>query len=215
MRRSRLLIATAVVGCAVVLNACGGTAEKKIASKLGEHSVAPKVTPPAATLISEREITALPQSSPRRALLSMWSDLQWQSWTDALSYYQVGLVKQVGVTEFLQAWKFNAATYRTAKPKIEGETIQDGHITIRYLLSGSQVESTPSSITWEKANGQWIIYYDSSLDTTLRTWAQAEAQQAINNPHARTLSSRAITAGVHAGEIQDQYLASQLTKNGR
>jgi hypothetical protein len=213
MRRSQLVIAAAVVGCAVGLNACGGTAEKKIASKLGEHGIAPKVAPPAATLISEHEIAALPQSSPRRALLSLWSSLQWEAWPDALSYYQAGLIKQVGVVALLQAWKFNAATYRTTKPKIEGETTQDGRITIHYLLSGSQIASTPSSIVWERVNSRWIVYYDSSLDNTLRGWAQAEAQQAIN-PKTTTLSPRAIAAGVHAGEIQGRYQKSQLDKNG-
>lgn len=213
MRRSRLVIAAAVVGCAVVLNACGSTAEKKIASQLGEHSIAPKVAPPAATLISEREIAALPQSSPRRALLSLWSSLQWEAWPDALSYYQAGLIKQIGVVNLLQAWKFNAATYRTTKPKIEGETTRGGHVTIRYLPSGSQIASTPSSIAWERVNSRWIVYYDSGLDNTLRGSAQVAAQQAIN-PRTTTLSPRALAAGARAGEIQGRYQRSQLTKNG-
>lgn len=213
MRRSLLVTAAAVVGC-VVLNACGGTAGKTIASGLGEHSIAPKVAPPAATLISGREIAALPPSSARRALFSLWSSLQWQAWPDALSFYGAGLIKQIGVVDLLQAWKFNAPMYRTAKPHVEAETTHDRRVTIHYVLSGSKIASTPSASTWEKVNGKWIVYYDSSLDNVLRTWAQAEAQQAIN-PNTTKLSHSAIAAGVRAGEIQDRYLAAQLDKNGR
>jgi hypothetical protein len=214
MRRLRLVITAAVVGCAVVLNACGGTAGKTIATRLGEHSIAPKVAPPAAMLISGREIAALPPSSARRALFSLWSSLQWQAWPDALSYYKAGLIKQIGVVDLLQAWKLNAATYRTEKPHVEAEATQNGRVTIRYILSGSQTASVPSSITWEKVNGKWIVYYDSSLNNVLRTWAQTEAQQAIS-PDTTKLSRRAIAAGIRAGEIQDRYMAIRLAKNGR
>jgi hypothetical protein len=208
------VIAAATVGCAAVLNACGGTARKTVAGRLGEHSIAAGVAPPPTTLISGREIAALPRSSPRRALLSLWSSLQWQVWPEALSYYKTALVKQIGVTNLLQAWKLHASTYRVTKPRVEGETVQGGRVTIRYVLSGSNTVPTPSSITWEKASGKWTVYYDSSLDTVLRVWAQTEAQQALG-ASANKLSSRAITAGVHAGEIQDHYLATHLAGEGR
>jgi hypothetical protein len=213
MRGSRLLTMAAIVGCVMILNACGSAAEKKTASQLGGHSIAPKVAPLAAALIGQREIAALPPSSPRRALLSLWSSLQWQAWTSALSYYQAGLIEQVGTPDLLQAWKFNAVMYRTTKPKIEDETTEDGRITIRYVLSGSRTDATPTASTWEKVSGRWVIYYDSSLDDVLRSWAQAEAQRAIN-PNTTALSPSAVTAGVHASEIQGRYLASHLTKNG-
>jgi hypothetical protein len=214
VRRSPLVITAAIVGCAVILNACGGTAGKTIAGQLGEHSIAPKVAPPAATLINGREIAALPRSSSRRALFSLWSSLQWQAWPDALSYYKVGLIKQIGAVNLMQAWKFNASMYRTTKPHVEAATTRNGRVTIHYVLSGSKITPTPSAITWEKVNGKWIVYYDSSLDNVLRTWAQAEVQQAIN-PNTTKLSRSALTAGVRASKIQDRYLAAQLDKNGR
>jgi hypothetical protein len=213
VRRSPLVIAAVIVGCAAVLNACGSTAQKKIASRLGEHSIAPNVTPPAATLVSAREIAALPPSSPRRALFSLWSSLQWQAWPDALSYYNAGLVKQIGTVNLVQAWKFNAATYRAAKPHVEAEAVHGRRVTIRYVLSGSNAAPIPSAITWEKINGRWTVYYDSGLDNALRAWAQAEAQQAIG-PSTTKLSRRAIAAGRRAGEMQDRYLATQFAGHG-
>lgn len=214
MRRSSLAIAVATLGCIALLAACGSTAGKKIASRLGEHSIATHVAPPAAALITGREIAALPQSSAQRALFSLWSNLQWESWPDALSYYQPGLIRQIGAVQLLQAWKFNAAMYRTSKPHIESVTPDAGQVTIRYLLSKSNAAPVPSTITWERVNGKWTVYYDSSLDSALRAWAQAEAQQKIS-PGTTKLSPRAVAAGIRAGEIQDRYLAGRVTGNGR
>jgi hypothetical protein len=214
MRQPRLLTAFATAGCAIVIVACGGTANKNVASQLSEHSIAPRVAPPVATVVTGREIAAAPSGSPQRAFLSMWSALQWQSWADAISNYQAGLITQIGQVKLVQALEFNAALYRTTKPKLEGETTNAGHVTIRYLISPPQTEPVRSSITWERQHGRWIIYYDPALDSALRSWAQVQTQQAID-PSAATPSARAVVAGIHASEAQGRYLTSQLTRTGR
>lgn len=215
MRSPHLLTAATIAGCALALTACGGTT--RVASQLHGSSIAPKVTPPSASLITEKEINVLPTSSPRRSFFSMWSDLQWQSWPEALSYYHTGLILRIGEVKLLQVLKFEASLYRTTKPRVEEESTQGPRVTIRYIPSAAKSDSSsaavylPTSVTWEKVNGQWIIYYDSGLNSALRAWAQAEAQQTID-PTALTPSPRAVVAGIHAGELQDQYLASAVSK---
>lgn len=194
--------------CVVILAGCGGSASK-IASQLGTRSITPRVSPPPTSLMSGREISAAPADSARRAFLAMWSALQWQSWLDAISNYQAGLVRQIGQEKLVQAFEFNATLYRATKPKVEGETSNGSRVTVRYVITPPQSEPVPSSITWERVEGRWMIYYDPALDSALRLWAQEQTQQTID-PGAATPSPKAIEAGVHASELQERYLAGQI-----
>ena len=207
MPRPTLLIPASTMTCVLVLAACSGTAAKHVSQQLSQHSIAPHVEPLPASLVTTREIASAPLGSPRRAFLSMWSDLQWQSFMDATSYYPVPLIDYIGATNILQAFEFNAAFYRTNKPHLEGEMTNGAQVIVRYVLTGLNAQIVPTSITWIKVDGRWMVYYDPELDSALASWAQSETQQAID-PAATTPSPRAVAAGSRLAGAQGRYLAS-------
>lgn len=210
MRPLRPLSALAVTSCVTILAACGGSASK-VGEQLAKHSISPKVSPVPAAVVSNAEIAATPVSSPQRAFLNMWSELQWQSWTEAIAHYQPGLVRAIGAARMLQALAFEASLYRTSKPVLHGQTRRHGLVTIRYTLAGAKALVVPSSITWQREAGHWVVYYDPSLDNILRSWAQA--QQTSSAPGA-SASAQVLAAGVKATELQSRYLSRRLGRDG-
>jgi hypothetical protein len=208
MRSHKGLIVLMIAGSAIAIGACGGNTSRT-AEQLGSHSIATGVAPPTADLITTREVNVTYPSSASRAFLSMWSSLQWQDWTDAISYYSPGLRQYIGSASLIQALEFNAVRFRTAKPKIESTAYTNGHTTLRYRLQGAQAGNYPSSITWGKSGGQWTIYYDPSLDSMMTGWAQAQTQQ-TSTPLSATTTARALAAGIHAGRLQSEYLSRHL-----
>jgi len=207
MQPPRLLIAAPMMTCALVLAACGSTAAKHVNQELGQHSIAPHVEPLPSSLVSTHDIASAPLGSPRRAFLSMWSDLQWQSLTSAMSYYPEPLRDYIGSASILQAFEFNAAFYRANKPQVEGEITNGSQVIVRYALTNTNAQLTPTSITWIKVDGRWMVYYDPELNSALASWAQTETQQVIN-PTASTPSPRAVAAGIRLAGAQSRYLAS-------
>lgn len=207
MQPRRHLIGAPIMMCALVLAACSGTAATHASQQLGQRSIASHVAPPSSSLVSTRDIASAPLASPRRAFLSLWSDLQWQALTSAISYYPTPLRDYIGSVTILQAFEFNAPFYRTSKPKIESETTNGAQVAVRYTLTGVNAPLVPTSITWTKVGGRWMVYYDPELDSALASWAQSETQQAIN-PAASTPSPQAVAAGIRLGGAQIRYLAS-------
>jgi hypothetical protein len=196
----------AAMASALALGGCGSAAGKRVTQQLAQHSIAPAVRGLPSATITNSEIQAAPSGSPSRAFLSMWSDLQWQSWPGALSYFPVGMIDYIGGADVLQAFEFNAALYRTSKPKIEEQSTTAGRATIRYVLMG-KTPAVPMSIVWTKVEGRWMVYYDAELNGVLASWAQVQTQQALD-PTATTPSAQALAAGARLEGAQSRYLAS-------
>jgi hypothetical protein len=208
----RLRRGCAIAALACALTGCGASDGKRVSQELARQSIAPAVQALPSALISTRELAAAPAGSPMRAFLSMWSDLQWQSWPSALSYYQPGLVHYIGTSAMLDAFEFDGALFRTSKPKIDGES-QFGatRVTIRYVLSSATPAASapvPNSITWSQIGGQWEVAYYPELDGILASWAQTQAQQQID-PTAVTPSPGALAAGIRIEGAQSRYFATQ------
>jgi hypothetical protein len=192
---------------AVGLGGCGSSTGKRVSQQLEQRSIAPVVRGLPAALVTGSEIRSAPSGSPDRAFLSMWSDLQWQSWSTVLPYYSTGMVAYIGAAALLQALEFNAALYRTTRPRIEEQPAANGQVTLRYVLTG-KTPPVPMSIVWAKTGGHWTIYYYPELNGVLASWAQVQTQQELD-PTATKPIAKALAAGISLGGAQSRYLASQ------
>jgi hypothetical protein len=103
--------------------------------------------------------------------------------------------------------EFEGSTFRSFKPVLRGETAFDGRITVRYTLSGPQARVAPTSITWQRENGQWVVYYDPTLDAEMRSWSMAQLQEGQSTAK---LSTRMASLALRAAELQSHYIAVQL-----
>jgi hypothetical protein len=172
---------------------------------VGKSSIATRVKPPREMLVHQADIEQAPAGSASRAFLSFWSTLQWQSWPEALTYYSPELRRSIGAPRLLEALKFEAATYRSNKPELQGESTRKGRTAVRFQLVSSAGDTSFSSKTWQRVGGEWTIVYDSNLDQALRNWAQNRTQL-TTDPEAKTSSAAALRAGIEAGEAQSGYV---------
>lgn len=187
---------------AVALIGCGSSSNKPDAVE--GTSIADGVRAPSKTEITGKDLKRFDQAAASRAFMGFWSDLQWQSWIEALDRYSPGLQRVVGDRNIYEALKHQAPFYRSVKPSVESESTRDGLTTIRYSYSQSGDRKLNSTI-WRREGGRWKMVFDGFLDTALESWAQFRVQQ-TTSPRATAPTKQAIKAGVEASELQGRYL---------
>ena len=200
-RRFRLVGSVFLI--VAVFAGCGSN--KSSSRALAERSVIDSAPPLREVLITERDLARERAGTTRKAFLGFWQALQYQAIAEALDDYHPRLIEVVGAEEIAEALKGQAAYFRSVKPRITGVRERDGRETLLYEVKDISGVETPRSITWQRVNGSWHIYYDSFLDGAIRDAVQNGAQVAID-PRAQTPSPRAVQAGYNASRLQSLYL---------
>jgi hypothetical protein len=207
---SVLVVGVALL-CALV-TACGS--DPKRAERLAGKTLAGTTVPPERTLITQSAINDRPAGSPERRLVSLWSDLQWQSWREALGYYSPALLEFAGASKISSALRNQATYFRAVKLTVTDTVAHGTDQTVRYTLTDARGVTSPQSTTFERQGAVWYIVYDSYLDEALRVWAQNRAQQTVD-PNAKTPSRQAVVAGTQASELQADFAENQLRSGSR
>jgi len=188
----------------LAVSSCGSDADDE-ARELAGRSAASEVTPPSKTLVSAKDIAATKEDAPERTLLRFWSDAQWRAWSQAVGWYEASMRDYIGTGQIVEALKSQAAFYRASKPDIFSVTRTDDRAVVRYTTTDSARNLSEHSMVFQRVGRQWQIFFDSYLDTGLRTAAQS-AEQLKVAPLARKPSPQAIRTGDAASRIQSGYL---------
>ncbi|MBS0548335.1 MAG: hypothetical protein JSR24_11335 [Proteobacteria bacterium] len=164
----------------------------------------------ARNLVTTKEIQEYPSGSVERAFLSFWSDLQYQSWVEAASYYSSAMREFVGTAQIVGAKKVDASNFPLIKPEI-ADTTEDGKTTtIRYSILLPEGTRELGSTSWRKEDGNWEMVYDSRLDPELNQYArnqvEIEEHGATSSDANQPPSAAAARAGVEASHLQAEFL---------
>jgi len=194
-----VVVALAVSGC--------GRSDSTSRDAVESHSITEGVRAPSRSEISDTDIRRFKRLTASRAFVEFWSDLQWQNWVDAVDCYSPDLQRVVGVSNILEALKYQASFYRSVKPVVQQETTRRGLTTVRYSYADPSGTRNLNSTIWRQEHGRWALVFDGFLDTALQAWAQFRTQQ-ITAPNTPKPTKQALKAGIEASELQGRYLQS-------
>lgn len=190
LRSAALLAATAAT---LTLAACGNVAE------------GPTPSDPPGNLVSTAEVRKAPAGGVRHAFLEYWSALQFQAWSEAVSYYDPSFRRSIGTASIIAAKKLNAPSYPLLKPAIATVTSYQGVTTVKYSIWSSTGSKELASVSWRKTGGNWQIVYDSRLDAEL-------SQAAMNRVEMKRVGALPADAGEispEAGRAGDKAALDQ------
>jgi hypothetical protein len=191
---------------AVVITGCASEGSAPVTSQ--------SIAAPSKHLLTSADIDKAPAGSPARAFLRHWSNLQYLSWSAALSDYEPTLARNIGVKQLVEALKTQAASFPVVKPVLRGTARVGDEYVVRYSIPNVAGDLFPTSISWRRIGRSWKIHYDTQLDGMLQTAAQARVQNEIN-PNASRPSKEAIQAGVEAAQLQSQYLEATYRRTSK
>jgi hypothetical protein len=199
--------ALVLVGAALLLPACGGSADDE-ARRVQTTSVIAKNDPVKKYLVTQAEIEHEASGGVRRAFLEYWSALQFQGWNEAAKTFEPGLRRYVGTDALIRALANQGGSYRSSRPDIQYTTTRGNSALIRYFRVGADAP-VATSISWTReGSGRWLISYDPLLDQALGDARQLEVQQ-NTDPLAQKPSAAAVRAGTRARRLQSQYVAQR------
>ena len=205
--RSLLSCSLALIASALVLIACGGSADDE-ARNVQTTSVIAKNDPVREFMVREDEIEKAPGGGVERAFLQYWSDLQFQAWAVAARTYEPGLRRFIGDDVLIRALSNQGPSYLSTRPDIVSAKVTGDRAVIRYFRIGDQA-TAPTSLSWIRNNtGRWLITYDALLDQALAQSRQLETQQSID-PISQKPIPAAVRAGNSARKLQSQYVAQR------
>ena len=169
-------------------------------------------------LLSQSELTHYPAGSVQQAFLNFWSDLQFRSWADAVSFYDPAFREFVGTATIVGGKKINGTSYPLLKPEIVRIGDDKGGTTVYYTVRLADGTKELGSITWKKVGGNWQIIYDSRLDSELSQLEQNRVE-IEKNGHLRAdpnqaPSAAAAKAANTASQVQARFLQQQLKGEG-
>jgi hypothetical protein len=208
---SMCLAVAFAVGCG------GGSSPKRQAQQLENMSVLSKTAPLSSRLIKQSQISATPDTAAERTFLQLWSLLQYQAWDQAEQLFQPGLRDAIGASLLAQALAQNAIAWQATKPHIVTASVHGPTALITFMARNEANAVVPASISFQQANGAWLVSYFSTLDGLIQRAVQQRTQAQIE-PLATKPSAEAVRQGFSAIPLQSNYLEGQAraaTKQGR
>lgn len=196
----RLVLIVVACGLAVAATGCNGGSDDDVPESIVRTET---------QLISAREVADTRSGSPERAFLRFWSNLQYESWLVAISFFRPPLVDAIGDDRLIGTLSVHREYFRLTKPVFRGRVRAGRDYVTRYLapvsVGGPPV---PLSITWRRDGRTWRIHHVPQLDEMLRVFEQVRVQADID-PLAGRPSRRALRAGTVASLLQARFLAAE------
>jgi hypothetical protein len=196
---------------------CGSDSQKRQAQQLENMSVLSNTAPLSSRLIKQSEISAASDTAAVRTFLQLWSLLQYQAWDQAEQLFQPGLREAIGASLLAQALAQDAIVWQGTKPHI---VTADNHGTTAVIMFMARNEAdaiVPASISFQQANGTWLVSYFSMLDGAIQRTVQQRTQAQID-PLATKPAAEAVRQGFAVVPLQSNYLERQeraAAKHGR
>jgi hypothetical protein len=200
----------ALCACVLLTAGCGSSAQKRQVRELENQGVLASTTPLGQRLISQAEVTGASDEHAAQTFLQLWSLLQFQSWDQAAALFAPGLRQTIGDGLLLQTLESNVVVWQGTKPKIVSATAKsDDTAVIRFFARNEVGTVVPTSITFERGSGSWLVSYFPLLDVALQRTAQIRAQGQIE-PLATKPSPEAVRQGDSAFVLQSVYQERRL-----
>jgi hypothetical protein len=187
---------------------CGGSSPTRQAQQLENMSVLSKTAPLSSRLIKQSEISAAPDTAAERTFLQLWSLLQYQAWDQAEQLFQPGLRDAIGASVLAQALAQNAIAWQATKPHIVTASVRGPTAVIMFMSRNEADAVVPASISFQQANGAWLVSYFSMLDGLIQRAVQQRTQAQIE-PLATKPSPEAVRQGFAVIPLQSNYLERQ------
>jgi hypothetical protein len=183
----------------------------------GNATDSPSGTDAPNNLITRAEVDKAGRGSVDQAFLEYWSALQFQAWTEAVSYFDPSFRRFVGSAAIVSAKKLNGATYPNLKPKIVGITSHGGLTTLRYYVWLPEGAKELAAATWRKVGGNWQMIDESRLNAELNQFGvnEVEIKRTGTLPtDVSEISPAAAQAGYELSQRPAQFIGQQLDREG-
>jgi len=190
---------------AVLVAGCGSSAQSHNARQLENASILSGTAPLSERLVKQSEIESASDTAAVRTFLQLWSLLQFQAWDQAEEVFQPGLRSTIGPSLLAEALAADVIVWQATKPHIVTTRAIDSKARITFLARGETGAVIPTSISFERTNGSWLVSYLPLLDWALQRTAQTQAQARIA-PLATKPSAEAVRQGFAASVLQSTYL---------
>jgi hypothetical protein len=214
-RRSRAAtVVIAGLAAAACVTGCGNSAQNLEAQKLGNVSVLSSTEPLPSRLVKQSEIAAASDTAAVRTFLLLWSRLQYQSWPAATELFEPGLRSTIGESNLTQALAADVIVWQGSKPGVTASRVSGNTAVIEFLARDEKNNLMPSSITFRRSLGRWLVAYMSILDTALQRSVQTRVQAAIE-PLATKPAVEAVRQGYAALGFQSDSLQREIAAEAR
>jgi hypothetical protein len=198
-------LAIMICATATFVAGCGTGAQRHAAQQIENVSVVSNAAPLSERLVTQSEIASASNTAAVGSFLKLWSLLQFQSWDQAEQLFEPGLRSVIGASVLAQALAADVIVWEAARPKIVAANATATSAVITFLARGETGVVMPSSISFERIGGSWLISYFSLLDAAIQRSVQARAQAEIE-PLATKPSPEAVRQGFNALVLQSTYL---------
>jgi len=203
--RPRAQVALALGLAALVAGGCGGSAQQQQAQQLEGASILSSTAPLGDRLIKQSEIAGTGDAAAQQTFLRLWSLLQYQSWDQAATMFEPGLVEEIGSALLTQSLANDVIVWQATKPHIVSARVSGSTAVVTFLAREEDGSVAPASISFEKGeHGEWLVSYFSLLNPALQRVAQARTQAQIE-PLATKPSKEAAREGTNALFLQGIY----------
>lgn len=184
--------ATAVLGLALALGACGG-----------DSSPAPKPVNSAAAA-RDQELPASPKStrltkpgSPGAAVVRNFRYIQLGAIPASVALYSAGVRSSVGLPELAGGLQLAQGSLKESKATVERVEKSPGGTLVILRAQPPTGASQLYLFAMRRQRGQWVIAYDTLTANSIQSYATNAVQDGIK-PGAKTPAPRAAKAGRRA-----------------
>lgn len=208
-RRHQVAATVALLTCATAALGCSSSALKRQAQQLQSTSVLSKTAPLSERLVKPSEIASASDAAATRTFLQLWSLLQFQAWDRATLLFEPGLRNAIGPSLLAQALEDYVIVWQGTKPQIISARATGDKSLITFMSRNEAGDLMPGSISFQRVEGRWLVYFFSLLDPAIERTVQLRAQARID-PLATKPSPEAVRQGLAAGPLQSNYLERKL-----
>jgi hypothetical protein len=194
-----------VFGLAVILAACGATAQRHEAQKLESASIVSSTAPLSQRLVRKPEIDAASEATAVRTFLQLWSLLQFEAWDQAVRLFEPGLRAAIGDSPLALALEDDVIVWQATKPAIVSTHTAGKTALITFFARDELGSIMPASISFEGAPGNWHVSYFSMLNFALQRSVELRDQAQLE-PLATKPNAEAVRQGDYAATLQGAYL---------
>jgi hypothetical protein len=198
-----------VVTCSIFVLGCGSSGLNHQARQLENASVLSTTAPLSDRLVKQSEIAAASDAAANRTFLQLWSLLQFQAWDQAMQLFEPGLRNALGPSLLAQALEDYVTVWQGTKPRILTSRATGDKALITFMTRNEAGGLVPASISFQRINGSWLVYFFSLLDPAIQRTVQLRVQAQID-PLATKPSPEAVRQGLAAVPLQSDYLERKL-----
>jgi hypothetical protein len=205
----RSLLVPALLAGVILASGCGS-----VSSRVVRTGPLPVSTTPDGRLnsgplaLTLADVTRFPPDSPERVVMRILFDIEWGYAADAVVRVDPAIVRAVGATELISAFRLLRGMIVAGYPVIGRLQFFGRGVVVNVNVLSSDHAPVHHVFVLRRVGGHWSDVYDSTLLSGVAFAAENRIQSL-----GRPLSQRALNAGNQA-EVSYRRLASSLLRGG-